>query len=113
MILSNFKTFTKKVCNGNEQTAYRYLNEIERGAMANGEYGRESFDYIPKTGRYFNAYTDEYYVFDLVKPAKWELVDENGEKVGEIDNIIEFDRSQDLSGEWIDTELKYLQALVK
>lgn len=31
----------------------------------------------------------------------------------EIDNIIEFDRSQDLSGEWIDTELKYLQALVK
>lgn len=89
MILSNFKTFTKKVCNGNEQTAYRYLDEIERGAMAIGEYGRESFDYIPKTGRYFNAYTDEYYVFDLVKPAKWELVDENGEKVGEIDYIVD------------------------
>lgn len=89
MILSNFKTFTKKVCNGNEQTAYRYLDEIERGAMAIGEYGRESFGYIIKTGRYFNAYTDEYYVFDLVKPAKWELVDENGEKVGEIpDKII-------------------------
>lgn len=31
----------------------------------------------------------------------------------EIDNIIEFDRSQDLSGEWIDTEFKHLQALVK
>lgn len=57
--------------------------------MAIGEYGRESFDYIPKTGRYFNAYTDEYYVFDLVKPAKWELVDENGEKVGEIDYIVD------------------------
>ena len=89
MILSNFRTFTKKVCNGNEQTAWRYLDEIERGAMAIGEYGRESFDYIPKTGRYFNAYTDEYYVFDLVKPAKWELVDENGEKVGEIDYIVD------------------------
>ena len=39
MILSNFKTFTKKVCNGNEQTAYRYLDEIERGAMANASGG--------------------------------------------------------------------------
>lgn len=41
MILSNFRTFTKKVCNGNEQTAYRYLAEIERHASGNGEYGRE------------------------------------------------------------------------
>ena len=96
------------------KTAISEYHNIEN--LYNENNGKKIYELHKIFHNKYNVYNYDGELFDIETER---LVVTIREKKGkniipcEIDNIIEFDRSQDLSGEWIDTELKYLQALVK